>query len=142
MLPFSKKALKYQIRRNATTKGLFGGNKLWLAVFVLQRLGGLKNKFTKGGEMPVVVSDDLEQGGVFAIIHNPPAPTRRSRKKAAKAEAKAAKVSSISLVNPSKRKAKKQTKKVAKANKKVAKRTKKVNKRLVKPTVVEVGLDR
>lgn len=138
MLPFSKKALKYQMRRNATTKGLFGGNKLWLAVFVLQRLGGFKNKLTKGGEMPVEISEDMKQGGIFAIIHNPPPPTKKQLKKEKKALAKASKRADVLEVKPSKR----SSRKAKKATKKASKRTKKVEKRLVKPTVVEIGLDR
>ncbi len=138
MLPFSKKALKYQMRRNATMKGLFGGNKLWLAVFLLQRAGGFKNKLTKGGEMPIEVSEDMKQGGIFAIIHNPPPPTKKQLKKEAKAIKKANKRGDLVKVKPTKR----SVRKSARAAKKANKRTKKVEKRLVKPTVVEIGLDR
>lgn len=138
MPPLSKKAISSLIRTNATRKGLLGGNRMWTAVFFVQTLAKLGRKLGKGKEMSIDFTDDMKQGGVFAIIHNPPPPTKKQQKKAKKSAAKLGKRSAKLDRKPSRR----NRRKARRAEKKLDKRRGAISKRLVKPTIVEVGLDR
>ena len=104
----------------------------------VQSLSKLRRKLGKPKEMSIDFSDDMKQGGVFAIIHNPPPPTKKQKKKAKKSEAKVLKRSTKLNKKPSRR----NRRKARKAENKLGKRRGAIAKRLVKPTIVEVGLDR
>lgn len=72
------------VRYNALRKGLLGRQGPWLAVFVLGFLGRRMNSVLKRGEMPLRFDEKLEPGVTYVIEHLVP-PTRRQRRKAARA---------------------------------------------------------
>jgi len=79
MLTYLRKGvLRRYIRVNALRRGLFGGSRPWLAVFVLGLLRRQMGKVTKRGEMPLVLSEPLEPGEALLISHL--APKRRGRR--------------------------------------------------------------
>lgn len=57
------------IRMNSIRKGLLGGSRFWLAVFVAGRMGKFAGRVTKRGEPPVVFSDKLKLGESYEIRH-------------------------------------------------------------------------
>ena len=73
-----KGVLRRYIRMNALRRGLLGGSRPWLAVFVLGLLGRQMGKVTKRGEMPLVLSEALKPGEALLITHI--APKRRGRR--------------------------------------------------------------
>jgi hypothetical protein len=73
-----KGVLRRYIRMNALRRGLLGGSRPWLAVFVLGILGRQMGKVTKRGEMPLVLSEALKPGEALLITHL--APKRRGRR--------------------------------------------------------------
>jgi len=73
-----KGVLRRYIRMNALRRGLLGGSRPWLAVFVLGLLGRQMGKVTKRGEMPLVLSEALKPGEALLITHL--APKRRGRR--------------------------------------------------------------
>jgi hypothetical protein len=83
MLTYLRKGvLRRYLRLNAIRRGLFGGSKPWLAVLVLGLLGRQVGKVTKRGEMPVVLSERLEQGEALLITHLAPERRGRGRRRA------------------------------------------------------------
>ncbi len=76
--------LRRYIRMLALRKGIFGGSRPWLIVFVLLRTGNFIGKITKRGEMPLALSEPLKRGQTMVIEHTK-APTRRQRKAARRA---------------------------------------------------------
>ena len=73
-----KGVLRRYIRTNALRRGLLGGSRPWLAIFVLGLLRRQMGKVTKRGEMPLVLSEALEPGQALLITHL--APKRRGRR--------------------------------------------------------------
>ncbi len=71
-------------RYNALRKGLLGRQGPWFAIFVLSVIGRRANAVLKRGEMPLRFSEKLEPGASYVITHIVP-PTRRQRRKAARA---------------------------------------------------------
>ena len=79
MIAFPRRGLlRNYIRVNAVRRGLLGGIRPWLAVFVLSWLGRRVGKFTKRGVMPVLLSEALKPGESMIITHI--APKRRGRR--------------------------------------------------------------
>jgi hypothetical protein len=77
---FRKGMLRRYVRLNAIRRGLFGGSRPWLVVFVLGLIGRQIGKVTKRGEMPLVLSERLKPGEGLLITHlTPPRRRRRSR---------------------------------------------------------------
>jgi hypothetical protein len=70
--------LRRYIRVNALRRGVFGGSKPWLVIFVLGMLRRQMGKVTKRGEMPLVLSEALKPGQALLITHI--APKRRGRR--------------------------------------------------------------
>ena len=75
---FRRGVLRRYIRLNAFRRGLLGGSKPWLAIFVLSMLRRQMGKVTKRGEMPLVLSEALKPGEALLITHL--APKRRGRR--------------------------------------------------------------
>ncbi|HUP74356.1 MAG TPA: hypothetical protein VM282_15040 [Acidimicrobiales bacterium] len=69
--------LRRYIRMNAFRRGLLGGSKPWLAIFVLGMLRRQMGKVTKRGDMPLVLSEALKPGEAMIITHL--APKRRGK---------------------------------------------------------------
>ena len=82
---FVKTAVRRYFRYNSLRKGLLGQNKFWLSMFALGKLGGFLGKASKRGEAPVVFGEGLKPGESYQIVHNVAPPTRRQRRKAARA---------------------------------------------------------
>ncbi len=61
--------VKRTVRMNSIRKGLLGGSRFWLAVFVASRMGKFAGKVTKRGEPPVVFSEKLRVGEAYEIRH-------------------------------------------------------------------------
>lgn len=59
------------LRRNALRKGLLGGSPLWRAVWGVQLALKGWNKISKGGEAPIEFDESLDEGGVWALVHEP-----------------------------------------------------------------------
>ncbi len=79
MIAFPRRGLlRNYIRVNALRRGLLGGSRPWLAVFVLSWLGRRVGKLTKRGVMPVLLSEALKPGESMIITHI--APKRRGRR--------------------------------------------------------------
>ena len=79
MIAFPRRGLlRNYIRLNAFRRGLLGGSRPWLAVFVLSLLGRRVGKITKRGVMPVLLSEALKPGESMLITHL--APKRRGRR--------------------------------------------------------------
>ena len=79
MIAFPRRGLlRNYIRINAFRRGLLGGSRPWLAVFVLSWLGRRVGKITKRGVMPVLLSEALKPGESMLITHI--APKRRGRR--------------------------------------------------------------
>jgi hypothetical protein len=79
MLTYLRKGfLRRYIRMNALRRGLLGGSRPWLAIFVLGLLRRRVGKVTKRGEMPLVLSEALKPGEALLITHL--APKRRGRR--------------------------------------------------------------
>lgn len=70
--------LRRYIRMNALRRGVFGGSKPWLVIFVLSMLRRQMGKVTKRGEMPLVLSERLKPGESMVITHL--VPKRRGRR--------------------------------------------------------------
>jgi hypothetical protein len=70
--------LRRYIRMNALRRGLLGGSRPWLAIFVLGMLRRQMGKVTKRGEMPLRLSEALKPGESMIITHI--APKRRGRR--------------------------------------------------------------
>jgi len=70
--------LRRYIRVNALRRGVLGGSKPWLVIFVLGMLRRQMGKVTKRGEMPLVLSEALKPGQALLITHI--APKRRGRR--------------------------------------------------------------
>ena len=66
------------VRMNALRRGLLGGSRPWLAIFVLGLLRRQMGKVTKRGEMPLLLSEALKPGEALLITHL--APKRRGRR--------------------------------------------------------------
>ena len=61
--------IRRTIRMNSIRKGLLGGSRFWMAVFVAGRLAGWTGKVTKRGEPPVVFSEKMKLGESYEIRH-------------------------------------------------------------------------
>jgi len=60
------------LRTNALRKGLLGGSPFWRVVWGLQLANKAWNKLTKDkDDAPVVFDESLEEGGVWALVHEP-----------------------------------------------------------------------
>ena len=70
--------LRRYVRLNAFRRGLLGGSKPWLVIFVLSMLRRQMGKVTKRGEMPLRLSEALKPGESMIITHF--APKRRGRR--------------------------------------------------------------
>jgi hypothetical protein len=80
MIAFPRRGfLRNYIRLNAFRRGLLGGSRPWLAVFVLSLLGRRVGKVTKRGAMPVLLSEALKPGEAMLITHIAPKRRRRGR---------------------------------------------------------------
>ena len=78
-------SLLSDIRRQALTKGLFGGSRPWLLLGIAAwTFRGLQ--WALRPEPKVVYRSKLEVGETIVLTNEPPAPTRRQRKKLRKAE--------------------------------------------------------
>jgi hypothetical protein len=66
---FGASYVRRTIRRNGIRKGLLGGSRFWMAVFVAGRLAGWTGKVTKRGELPVVFSEKMKLGESYEIRH-------------------------------------------------------------------------
>jgi hypothetical protein len=78
-------SLLSDIRRQALTKGLFGGSRPWLLVGIAAwTFRGLQ--WALRPEPKVVYRSKLEVGETIVLTNEPAAPTRRQRKKLRKAE--------------------------------------------------------
>ena len=62
-------SLKRTFRSNATRKGLLGGDRFWLVMFVFLQIAKCSGKITKRGEAPVTFSETLRPGESFVIRH-------------------------------------------------------------------------
>ncbi len=88
-MPLTPKAATRYIRWNATRKGIFGGSKMWLGVWGFLKLKGFAGKVTKKGEPELAFSQTVKPGHWFEIVHEKPPASRREKRKAKKAAAKA-----------------------------------------------------
>ncbi|CAB4608576.1 unannotated protein [freshwater metagenome] len=78
-------SLLSDIRRQALTKGLFGGSRPWLLLGIAAwTFRGLQ--WALRPEPKVVYRSKLEVGETIVLTNEPAAPTRRQRKKLRKAE--------------------------------------------------------
>ena len=66
---FVPSRVKRTIRMNSIRKGLLGGSRFWLAVFVMGCTARWAGKVTKRGEMPVRYSEALGPGEELVIRH-------------------------------------------------------------------------
>ena len=64
--------IRRTIRTNSIRKGLLGGSRFWLTVFVLRRFARWSTKITKRGEMPIRFSEPLAPGEWLEIRHLDP----------------------------------------------------------------------
>ena len=79
MIAFPRRGvLRNYLRINAFRRGLLGGSRPWLVIFVLGLLGRQMGKVTKRGEMPLLLSEALKPGESMIITHL--APKRRGRR--------------------------------------------------------------
>ena len=80
MIAFPRRGLlRTYIRANAIRRGLLGGSRPWLAVWVLSFLARRVGKVTKRGVMPVLLSEALKPGESMIITHLAPKRRRRGR---------------------------------------------------------------
>jgi len=66
---FGPTYVKRTIRMNGIRKGLLGGSRFWLTIFVAGYVMRWSGKVTKRGEMPVRFSEALEPGEEIVIRH-------------------------------------------------------------------------
>ena len=66
---FGATYVRRTIRMNSIRKGLLGGSRFWMAVFVAGRMGRFAGKVTKRGEPPVVFSEKLKLGESYEVRH-------------------------------------------------------------------------
>ena len=66
---FGPAYVRRTFRTNGIRKGLLGGSRFWLAVFVAGLLVQWSAKVTKRGEMPVRYSERLAPGEGIVIRH-------------------------------------------------------------------------
>ena len=66
---FGPAYVKRTIRYNSVHKGLMGGSRFWLAIFVAGYLVRWSSKVTKRGEKPIKFSESLKPGESFVIRH-------------------------------------------------------------------------
>ncbi len=66
---FGPAYVKRTLRFNSVRKGLLGGSRFWLAVFVGGYVARWSSKVTKRGAMPIRFSESLEPGESFVIRH-------------------------------------------------------------------------
>lgn len=66
---FGPTYVKRTIRYNSLHKGLLGGSRFWLGMFVAGYLARWSGKVTKRGEMPILFSDSLKPGESYVIRH-------------------------------------------------------------------------
>ena len=66
---FGPAYVRRTLRDNSVRKGLMGGNRFWLAIFVARYLTRLSRKVTKRGEKPIRFSESLKPGESFVIRH-------------------------------------------------------------------------
>ncbi len=71
--PLGPSYIKRTIRHNSVRKGLLGGSRFWLGVFVVRRLALWSGKVTKRGEKPIRFSEALKPGESLLIRHIDPA---------------------------------------------------------------------
>lgn len=60
------------LRRHSIRRGLLGGNRFWLVVFVLLRLAKWSGDVTKRGPMPIRFHEALKPGEGYVITHLDP----------------------------------------------------------------------
>lgn len=66
---FVKVSLAETLRVNSLRKGLFGGSRVWMTVFVARMLMRWLRKASKRTEMPVKFSEKLAVGESLVIRH-------------------------------------------------------------------------
>ncbi len=66
---FGPTYVKRTVRRNSVRKGLLGGSRFWLAIFIAGYVARWSGKVTKRGEMPVRYSERLLPGESITITH-------------------------------------------------------------------------
>jgi hypothetical protein len=66
---FGPAYVKRTIRYNSVRKGLMGGSRFWLAVFIGGYVARWSGKVTKRGEKPIRFSESLKPGESFVIRH-------------------------------------------------------------------------
>lgn len=69
---FGPTYVKRTIRYNGIRKGLLGGSRFWLTVFVAGYVARWSGKVTKRGEMPIRFSESLKPGESYVIRHVDP----------------------------------------------------------------------
>jgi len=69
---FGPTYVKRTIRMNSVRKGLLGGSRFWLTIFVMGYVMRWSGKVTKRGEMPVRFSEALGPGEELVIRHVDP----------------------------------------------------------------------
>ncbi len=70
--PLGPAYIKRTLRYNGVRKGLLGGSRFWLVVFLGSQLARWSSKVTKRGEMPIRFSERLGPGEAFEIRHIDP----------------------------------------------------------------------
>jgi len=64
--------VRRSVRHNSVRRGLLGGDRFWLSVFVLRRLAKASGKVTKRGEMPIRFTEKLKPGQGYVVSHFDP----------------------------------------------------------------------
>ena len=66
---FGPAYVKRTVRYNSVHKGLMGGSRFWLAIFVAGYVTRWSTKVTKRGGKPIKFSQSLKPGESFVIRH-------------------------------------------------------------------------
>jgi len=66
-----KDFIKRMVRTNALRKGLLGGSPFWRVIWGAQLLLKGWNKVSKSGDAPIEFNEPLEEGQVWALVHEP-----------------------------------------------------------------------
>ena len=110
------------LRRKALRTGVFGGDRKWLAIYLIMWVWRrLKALFGFGDPQPVLI-EDIDPGQRFVVAHEDSSSSRRKRrkvekkraKKAAKAEGKATRKAEKVAAKATKKATKKADKRAAK----------------------------
>jgi hypothetical protein len=86
-MPVVRNVLRTTVRRNAQAKGLFGGSRGWMAVFVV--MSGTRFLRTYVGKNPQYLSTETLTPGQSVTVTAIAKPSRKDVKKSKKAEKQA-----------------------------------------------------